>query len=71
LPGVDEALRRLDEAMALLEQLERGVGRLAEEREEGVSRGTIYRLYANMVRLHEKLAELRAILFELGSRCDS
>ena len=59
---VDAALRKLDEAMALLEEVERALGVLASRREGG--RG-VYSVYTSLVRLHSKLVELREELFRL------
>ncbi|KSW12402.1 hypothetical protein CF15_06650 [Pyrodictium occultum] len=66
----DEALRLLDEAMALLELVEKSVGELAEAASSGerVSPGSVYSTYTSLVRLRDKLAELRGVLYSLASR---
>lgn len=61
----DRALRLLDEAMALLELVERSLGSEAERRGGRVS-GPLYSMYTNLLRLHEKLVQLRG---EINSIC--
>ena len=57
----------VDEAMVLLEQVEKALGDLAVESRDGsVSPGTVYRAYTGLVRLHEKLAEIREAAYRAG-----
>jgi len=61
----DGLLRKIDEAMALLELAEKALGRLARDaRDAGVS-GSLYAVYTSLLRLREKLVEAREEAFSL------
>ncbi len=62
----EDPLTILDEAMAILEQVEEEVGRLAAKAREGerLSSGEVYRLYTLLVDLGDRLRRLRASVFE-------
>ena len=61
----NSALRQLDEALALLEIIEKHLGELSVER--GASRGPLYGMYTSITRLFDKLAELRRSIIDLCS----
>lgn len=58
----DRVLRRIDEAMALLEEAERALGRLARSTGRG---GGVYHAYTSLVRLRDKIAEIREEVYRL------
>jgi len=66
---VDEALRLLDEAMTLVERVEESIGEIAAAASSGrpASRGSLYAAYTYIVRLHDKLAQLRNAIYNLAS----
>jgi len=61
----DRLLRKIDEAMALLELAERALGRLAREARDAGLSGSLYSVYTSLVRLREKLAEAREEAYSL------
>lgn len=61
----DRLMRKIDEAMALLELAERALGRLAgEARKAGIS-GGLYAAYTSLTRLRDKLVEIREEAYRL------
>ena len=66
---VDRALRLLVEVMALVERVEESIGELAAAANSGkpASPGSLYAAYTSIVRLHDKLAELRDAVYRLAS----
>ncbi len=58
----DRVLRRIDEAMALLEEAERALGRLARGAGRG---GGVYHAYTSLIRLRDKIAEIREEVYRL------
>ncbi|HIQ23676.1 MAG TPA: hypothetical protein EYH50_01345 [Pyrodictium delaneyi] len=67
--AADRALQLLDEAMALIELVEESIGELVAAANSGkpASPGSIYAAYTSIVRLHDKLAELRDAVYRLAS----
>jgi len=55
----------VDELMGIVEEIERSIGEIASKADEGesVSRGQVYKLYTLMVRLRDKIRELRQIIY--------
>ena len=62
----DDPYRVLDESMALLEEVEEEVGRLAAKARSGekLQPGEVYRLYTLVLDVGERLRRLRAILYD-------
>ncbi len=63
--GRDAVFRLIDESMNILDYIEREIGSIARtsSRNEPPSKGNIYSLYSLVVRLREKMIELRAEIY--------
>jgi hypothetical protein len=57
----DKALRLIDESMELLELIEKDIGIIASSaaKDQAPSKGSIYSLYTLVVKLRDRLTELR------------
>ncbi len=62
----DNVLRLIDESMSILDYIEREIGNIAKSsvQDEPPSKGTIYSLYSLVVRLRDKISELRAEIYQ-------
>ncbi len=67
MASCDSALERVDRIYAMVEQVEKHVGRLSEAVRECGGRGDVYSIYTLLVRLRDELAELRRELSEVCS----
>jgi len=55
----------IDELMGIVEEIEKSIGEIASRASEGesLSRGQVYKLYTLMVRLRDKIKELRQAVY--------
>jgi len=55
----------VDELMGIVEEIEKSIGEIASRIDEGesLSRGQVYKLYILMVRLRDKIKELRQAVY--------
>ena len=55
----------VDELMGIVEEIERSIGEITSKASEGesTSRGQLYKLYTLMVRLRDKIRELRQAIY--------
>lgn len=55
----------IDELMGIVEEIEKSIGEIASRAGEGesLSRGQVYKLYTLMVRLRDKIKELRQAVY--------
>ncbi len=71
----DNVFRLIDESMSILDYIEREVGEIAKSssRDEPPSKGTVYSLYSLVVRLRDKISELRAEIYRdyTESKCSN
>ncbi len=61
----NSTLRLLDEALTLLETVEKHLGEFSAR--HGVSKGSLYGMYTSITRLYDKLIELRKSIIDLCS----
>ena len=62
---VRDPLIVVDELMSIVEEIEKSIGEIATRADKGgsVGRGQVYKLYTLMVRLRDKIKELRQTVY--------
>ncbi|WP_317894804.1 hypothetical protein [Pyrofollis japonicus] len=69
MSAADRALRLIDESMELLELIEKDVGVIASSaaKDQVPSKGSIYSLYTLVVKLRDRLTQLRHEVYNVYS----